>query len=95
MSEPLPLTPEEDVVFREFTCLDVEPNHIPPELFVGFLERLAKSVDIPRQRVRVATQGLIDKGKFDTVDEGTRNAYTTNVKLSATFFCMIRRYGTC
>jgi len=69
-SEPLPLTPDEDVVFREFIRLDVEPNHIPPELFVGFLERLAKEVDIPLQRARVATQGLIDKGKFDAVDAG-------------------------
>ena len=70
MSEALPLTPDEDVVFREFIRLDVEPNQIPPELFMGFLERLAKSVNMPLQRVRAATQGLIDKGKFDTVDEG-------------------------
>jgi hypothetical protein len=70
MSEPLPLTPDEDVVFREYIRLDVEPNQIPPELFVGFLERLAMSVNMSLQRVRVATQGLIDKGKFDTVEEG-------------------------
>lgn len=70
MSEPLPLTQDEDVVFREFLRLDVEPNQIPPELFIGFLERLARSANLPLQRVRVATQGLIDKGKFDTADEG-------------------------
>ena len=70
LSEPLPLTPDEDVVFREFIRLDVEPHHIPPELFVGFLERLATSVDMSLQRVRIATQGLIDKGKFDTSDAG-------------------------
>jgi hypothetical protein len=69
MSEPLPLTPDEDVVFREYIRLDVEPNQISPELFVGFLERLARSVNMSLQRVRVATQGLIDKGKFDTIDE--------------------------
>jgi uncharacterized protein Usg len=67
---PLPLTPDEDVVFREFIRLDVEPNQIPPELYEGFIERLAKSVNMPLQSVRVATQGLIDKGKFDTVDDG-------------------------
>lgn len=60
-----PLTPDEDVVFREFTRLDVEPNAIPVELFAGFLERLAASCNISLQRARVATQGLIDKGKFD------------------------------
>ncbi len=70
MSEPLPLTPDEDVVFREFLRLDVEPNQIPPELFVGFLERLARSVGMSLPRVRSATQGLIDKGKFDTAEEG-------------------------
>ncbi len=70
MTEPLPLTPDEDVVFREFIRLDVEPNQIPPELFMGFLERLATSVRMPLPRVRGATQGLIDKGKFDTIDEG-------------------------
>ena len=70
MSEPLPLTPDEDVVFREYVRLDVEPNQIPPELFMGFLERMEKSVSMPLQRVRTATQGLIDKGKFDTADEG-------------------------
>jgi len=70
MSEPLPLTPDEDVVFREFLRLDVEPNQIPPELFLGFLERLARSVGMSLPRVRSATQGLIDKGKFDVVEEG-------------------------
>ncbi len=25
-----PLTPDEDVVYQEFTRLDVEPNQIPP-----------------------------------------------------------------
>jgi hypothetical protein len=69
MSEPLPLTPDEELVFCEYIRLDVEPNQIPPELFMGFLERMAGSVSMPLQRVRAATQGLIDKGKFDTVDE--------------------------
>jgi hypothetical protein len=73
MSEPLPLTPDEDVVFREYIRLDVEPNQIPPELFTGFLERMARSVNLPLQRVRAATQGLIDKGKFDTVDAGNED----------------------
>ena len=71
MIEPVPLTPDEDVVFREFVRLDVEPNQIPPELFVGFLERLAASVNMSLPRVRSATQGLIDKGKFDTIEEGS------------------------
>ena len=68
MSEPL--TPDEEVVFREYTRLDVEPNQIPVELFEGFLERLANSTNMSVQRARRATQGLIDKGKFDVIDEG-------------------------
>ena len=64
-----PLTPDEDVVFRELIRLDVEPNQIPPELFGGFLERLARSCNIPLPRARLAVQGLIDKGKFDVVKE--------------------------
>lgn len=70
MDEPLipeePLTPDEERVFREFLRLDVEPNQIPVELYAGFMERLANSVNMPLQRARIATQGLIDKGKFDT-----------------------------
>ncbi len=68
MSEPL--TPDEDVVFREFMRLDVEPNQIPVELYAGFLERLANSCNMSLQRARLATQGLIDKGKFDVIEEG-------------------------
>jgi hypothetical protein len=68
MSEPL--TPDEDVVLREFTRLDVEPNEIPPELFEGFLEKLAGSCNIPLERARLALQGLIDKGIFDGMKEG-------------------------
>ena len=64
-----PLTPDEDVVFREFLRLDVEPNQIPPELFSGFMERLAESVNLSLQRARIATQGLIDKGVFDVIVE--------------------------
>jgi hypothetical protein len=64
------LTPDEDVVFRELIRLDVEPNQIPPELFGGFLERLARSCNIPLPRARLAVQGLIDKGKFDVAGEG-------------------------
>ncbi|MCK9591519.1 MAG: hypothetical protein M0Q91_05870 [Methanoregula sp.] len=64
------LTPDEDVVFREFTRLDVEPNQIPVELYAGFLERLANSCNMSLQRARLATQGLIDKGKFDVIEEG-------------------------
>jgi hypothetical protein len=63
-----PLTPDEDVVLCEFLRLDVEPNGIPVELFAGFLERLAASCNMSLQRARVATQGLIDKGKFDVVE---------------------------
>ena len=44
----------------------MEPNQIPVELFAGFMERLARSVNMPLPRARIATQGLIDKGKFDT-----------------------------
>jgi len=68
MSEPL--TPDEDVVFRELTHLDVEPHHIPAELFEGFLERLAGSGNLPIDRARRAIQGLIDKGLFDVDEEG-------------------------
>jgi hypothetical protein len=64
-----PLTPDEDVVFSEFLRLDVEPNGIPVELFAGFLERMAASINMPLQRVRIATQGLIDKGKFDVAED--------------------------
>lgn len=65
-----PLTPDEDAVFREFTRLDVEPNQIPAELFAGFLERLASSCSMSVPRARIALQGLIDKGKFDVIEEG-------------------------
>ena len=72
-----PLTPDEDLVFKELLRLDVEPNQVPPELFEGFLLRLANSVGLPLPRARAALQGLIDKGKFDTSDEsgeeGVRN----------------------
>jgi hypothetical protein len=68
MSESL--TPDEDVVFREFTRLDVEPNQIPAELFAGFLERLANSCNMSLERARQATLGLIEKGKFDVIEEG-------------------------
>jgi len=64
------LTPDEDTVFHELTRLDVEPNQIPPELFEGFLERLANACNLSLQRTRVAIQGLIDKGKFDVIEEG-------------------------
>jgi hypothetical protein len=57
------------VVFLEFLRLDVEPNGIPVELFAGFLEELAASCNMSLQHARVATQGLIDKGKFDVVEE--------------------------
>ncbi|HOX36218.1 MAG TPA: hypothetical protein P5217_08840 [Methanoregulaceae archaeon] len=63
------LTPDEDLVFRELLRLDVEPNQIPPELFEGFLHRLAGAVSLPLPRARAALQGLIDKEKFDTSDE--------------------------
>lgn len=65
-----PLTPDEDRVYREFLRLDVEPNQIPVELYNGFMERLAASCAMSIQRARIATQGLIDKGIFDTIDEG-------------------------
>ena len=68
MSEPL--APDEEVVFREFTRLDVEPNQIPAELFEGFLERLARSSGMSPERTRRAIQGLIDKGIFDVDEEG-------------------------
>ena len=64
-----PLTPDEDVVFRELTRLDVEPNQIPVELFAGFLERLASSCNMSVPRTRIALQGLINKEKFDTKEE--------------------------
>jgi hypothetical protein len=70
MSEPSPLTPDEDLVFREFLRLDVEPNQIPPELYAGFIEELSRSVNLPLDHVRVATQGLIDKGIFDSGEVG-------------------------
>ena len=65
-----PLAPDEEVVFREFTRLDVEPNQIPAELFEGFLERLARSSSMSLERTRRAIQGLIDKGIFDIDEEG-------------------------
>ena len=65
-----PLAPDEEVVFREFTRLDVEPNQIPAELFEGFLERLATSSSMSLERTRRAIQGLIDKGIFDVAEEG-------------------------
>ena len=61
-----PLTPDEEAVMGELKRLDLEPNEIPPALFEGFLQRLADSIHIPLQRVRVAMQGLIDKGEFDS-----------------------------
>lgn len=64
-----PLTPDEDLVFKELLRLDVEPNQIPPELFEGFLHRLAAAVSLPLPRARAALQGLIDKDTFDTSDE--------------------------
>jgi hypothetical protein len=78
MDESLPLTPDEDVVFREFTRLDVEPNQIPPELFMGFLDRLANACNMSLQRVRSATQGLIDKGKFDVVEDTEQERIQTD-----------------
>jgi len=68
MTESLP--PDEDTVFRELNRLDVEPNQIPPELFEGFLEQLANGCNLSLQRTRAALQGLIDKGKFDVIEEG-------------------------
>ncbi len=70
MSEPVPLTPDEDLVFQEFLRLDIEPNQIPPELYAGFIEELARSVNLPLPRVRATIQGLIDKGIFDTGEKG-------------------------
>ena len=70
MSDPSPLTPDEEAVFREFQRLDVEPNGIPAELFEGFLKRLAESTSLSLEQVTAATRGLIDKGKFDTSDKG-------------------------
>jgi|GEM_PF-1680366 len=68
MSEPL--APDEDVVFREFTHLDIEPNQIPAELFEGFLERLARSSSMSVESTPRAIQGLIDQGIFDVAEEG-------------------------
>ena len=65
-----PLTPDEDVVYREFIRLEVEPNQIPPDLFAGFLKRLAETCHLSLPRTRIAIQGLIDKGIFDASDEG-------------------------
>ena len=65
-----PLTPDEDVVYQEFTRLDVEPNQIPPDLYAGFLERLAETCNLSLPRARTAIQGLIDKGIFDDPAEG-------------------------
>ena len=65
-----PLTQDEDVVFRELVRLDVEPHHIPAELFEGFMERLAESSNLPLDRARHAIKGLIDKGIFDVDEEG-------------------------
>ena len=73
-----PLTPDEDVVYREFLRLDVEPNQIPPDLYAGFLERLAETCNISLQRARIAIQGLIDKGIFDVVDEGNMERMQTD-----------------
>ena len=65
-----PLTPDEEVVFRELVRLDVEPHHIPAELFEGFMERLAESSNLPLDRARRAIHGLIDRGIFDAGEEG-------------------------
>ena len=70
MSELVPLTHDENLVFQEFLRLDTEPNQIPPELYAGFIEELSRSINLPLIRVRVATQGLIDKGIFDTGEVG-------------------------
>lgn len=63
------LTPDENVILRELLLLDTEPHQIPPELFDGLLQQLARSCRMSTERVRVALQGLNDKGKFDTIDE--------------------------
>ena len=73
-----PLTPDEDVVYREFLRLDVEPNQIPPDLYAGFLERLAETCNISLQRARIAIQGLSDKGIFDVVEEGNMERMQTD-----------------
>ncbi len=65
----IPLKPDEEIVFREFSRLDVEPNQIPVELFAGFVERLASACNISVPRARSAIQGLIDKGIFDSTPE--------------------------
>lgn len=62
------LTPDEDAVLRVLLRMDTEPHQIPPELYEGFVRRLARSSRMPAARVRAALQGLNDKGKFDTVD---------------------------
>ena len=72
-----PLTPDEDVVYREFLRLDVEPNQIPPDLYAGFLERLASTCNLPLPRARTAIQGLIDKGIFDAPEEGKEEQIQT------------------
>jgi hypothetical protein len=64
-----PLTPDEDAVMRELQRLDLEPNEIPPELYEGFIQRIADSAGIPLPRARSALQGLIDKDVFDTGSE--------------------------
>jgi len=72
-----PLTPDEDVVYREFTRLDVEPNQIPPDLYAGFLKRLAETCHVSLPRARIAIQGLIDNGIFDVPDEGKEEQIQT------------------
>lgn len=65
------LTPDEDAVLRVLLRMDTEPHQIPPELYEGFVRRLARSCRMSAARVRAALQGLNDKGKFDTVDTNT------------------------
>ena len=52
-----PLAPDEDVVFREFTRLDGEPDQIPAELYAGFLELMANSCNLSSS-VQTLQQGI-------------------------------------
>lgn len=53
----------------ELVRLDVEPHHIPAELYAGFIEQLAGSLNLPLPRTRAAVQRLIDRGIFDTLPD--------------------------
>lgn len=66
------LTPDEEAVLRELERLDVEPNQIPVALQPGFMQRLARSCHMSLARAKIAMQGLINKGVFDTIDEGLK-----------------------